>query len=251
MILVDSRSGRVEYGGREPQKEMLAFIQRAGVKAAISSLEFGDACFEGNGPQGRIMIGVERKTVSDMLSCIEDSRYSAHQRPGMHQMYQQSILIIEGVWKPDVHTGYLMELINTLTWRPVRHKTQMARYNTLFRYLLSVQLSGVAVIWSRDMEQTAFNICETYHWFQKPWDQHTSLLEMQKLNLPALNGRPSLVQRWAGELDGVGVKHSQDALKIFKTPYDLARSDETEWVKLPGIGAKLALSIIKQIHGKE
>ena len=74
---------------------------------------------------------------------------------------------------------------------------------------------------------------------------------MQKLNIPALNGRPSLLQRWAAELDGVGVKHSQDATKIFKTPYDLARSDETQWINLPGIGAKLARSIIRQIHGDE
>lgn len=251
MILVDNKSGRVEPGCRDAQKEILANIHRAGVKAQLSPLEFGDACFEGNGPQGKIAVGVERKTIGDMLNCIDDARYSAHQRPGMMAMYQKSILMIEGVWKPDVATGYLMECFNTLAWRPYKQRTQMVRYNKLFRYLLTVQFSGVTVIWSRDIEQTAYNICEIFHWFQKPWEQHTSLLEMQKLNIPALNGRPTLLQRWAAELDGVGVKHSLDALKIFKTPYDLAKSEETDWITLPGIGAKLARSIIRQIQGDE
>ena len=251
MILVDHRSGRVTAGGREPQKELLAHIHRVGVKAELTSLEFGDACFEGNGPQGKIAIGVERKTIGDMLNCIDDARYAGHQRPGMMEMYQKSILVIEGVWKPDMQSGYLMELASSLSWRPFRQRNYMVRYSKLFRYLLTIQFSGVSVIWCRDLEQTAYDICEIFHWFQKPWNQHTSLLEMQKLNIPALNGKPPLVQRWAAEIDGVGVKHSQDAMKIFKTPYDLARSDETEWITLPGVGSKLAMSIVRQIHGKD
>lgn len=74
---------------------------------------------------------------------------------------------------------------------------------------------------------------------------------MHKLNIPSLTGRPTLLQRWAAELDGIGVKHSQGALKIFKTPYELASSDESDWIKVPGIGAKLARSVIKQIQGDE
>lgn len=217
----------------------------------MGQLEYGDAAFEGNGPSGRMMIGVERKTIGDLLNCIDDARYSAHQRPGMLAMYQKSMMIIEGTWKPDIQTGYLMECVAQMTWRPFRQRTQMVRYNKLFRYLLTVQFSGVAVIWSRDLEQTAFNICEIYHWFAKPWDQHTSLLEMQKLNIPSLNGRPPLVQRWAAELDGVGVKHSGEALKVFKTPYELAKSDETQWISMPGVGVKLARSVVRQIHGDE
>jgi ERCC4-type nuclease len=158
--------------------------------------------------------------------------------------------MIEGVWKPDVQSGYLMELINTLTWRPFRQRSQMVRYNKLFRYLLTVQFSGVTVIWSRDIEQTAYNITEIFHWFQKPWEQHQSLLELQKLNIPSLTGEPSLVRKWAADLDGVGVKHSMDAEKLFPTASDLAKADEMDWIQIPGIGAKTARSIVRQIHEK-
>jgi ERCC4-type nuclease len=242
MILVDSRVG---------SRELVPFIQRLGVKVQMEHLEYGDACFEGNGPQGRICVGVERKTLSDLLNCIDDARYSAHQRPGMMAMYQSNILMLEGVWKQDSVTGYLMECIRTLEWRPYRYRTQMVRYNKLFRYLLSLQIAGTIVITTRDLEHTAFNICECFAYFAKKWDDHTSLLETQKLNMPSLTGRPTLVRRWASELDGVGVKFGMQAERIFKTAYDLSQSDESDWMKIEGIGAKLARGIIHQIHNTE
>lgn len=240
--MVDSRTG---------SKEALPYLQRIGAKCQLTHLEFGDFCFEGNGPDGRIAVGIERKSLSDALNCIDDARYSAHQRPGMLAMYQKSILMIEGVWKPDSVTGYLMHCVRTLTWEPLQYRVQMTRYSKLFRYLLSLQLAGTTVIQSRDMEHTAYNVAECFHYFQKKWTDHTSLMEVQKLNIPSLTGRPSLVRRWASDLEGVGVVHSQEAERLFRTPWELAQSDERDWITIPGVGAKLAKSIIRQIHEKE
>lgn len=240
MILVDSRVG---------SRELLPYIQRQRIQSQICQLEFGDACFEGNGPNGKMTVGVERKTLGDMLNCIDDARYSAHQRPGMMAMYQKSILVIEGVWKPDFNNHYLLECVGMLNWRPYRYRQRMVSYSKLFRYLLTVQFSGVNVIYSRDMEATAYNICECYHYFQKKWEDHTSLLEMQKLNIPSLTGKPSLVQRWAAQLEGVGVKLSGEAIKEFKTAHDLANSDEQDWMRIPQVGAKLAKKIYREIRG--
>lgn len=242
MILIDSRVG---------SKELLPHVHLSGCRAELSTLEFGDACFEGNGPSGKVLIGIERKTLGDMLNCIDDARYSAHQRPGMQSMYQRSILMVEGVWKPDRASGYIMTCIHALTWTPYRYRSTMVRYSKLFRYLLTVQMTGTVVIITRDMEHTAYNICECFHYFQKKWEDHTSLLEVQKLNIPDLRGKPSLVRRWASDLEGIGVKNSMEAEKIFATPYDLARSDETDWIRIPGVGAKLAKKIIREIHGNE
>lgn len=239
MILVDSRVG---------SRELLPFIQRVGPRCELATLEYGDAAFEGNGPRGRMGIGVERKTLGDALNCIDDSRYAAHQRPGMLAMFDKNILMVEGVWKPDSASGYLMECVATLTWRPLRYRMQMTRYSKLFRYLLSIQLAGTVVIITRDMEHTAYNICECYSYFQKKWDDHTSLLETQKLNMPSLTGKPSLVRRWASDLEGVGVKYSMEAERIFKTAWELARANESDWLTIPGIGVRTAKSIIKQIH---
>lgn len=240
VILVDNRTG---------SKELLPYIRAAKVQCELAQLEFGDACFEGNGPEGRILVGVERKTLGDMLNCIDDARYAAHQRPGMLSMYNRSILMIEGEWKPDLHSGYMMWLAGHMTWKPFSYRSRYVAYSKLFRYLMSIQMSGVIVMQTRDLEHTAFNICECCYYFGKKWADHTALQEMQKFNLPDLNGRPSLVRRWAAALDGVGVKHSLVADKTFKTPLELAQSDELDWVRIPGIGVKLAKSIVRSIHG--
>lgn len=229
--------------------DLLPYVQALKVKAEKSQLPYGDACWEGNGPKGRIAIGVERKRLSDILNCIDDARYSAHQKPGMKQLYGVNILIIEGVWKPDSATGYLMECVSSLTWRPYRYRSQMTRYSKLFRYLLSVQLTGTIVIITRDIEHTAFNIVEMYHYFQKKWEDHTSLLEVQKIAIPDMNSRPSLVRRWASDLDGIGVKMSQDAEKLFKTPIALATADEIQWMKIKGISHGIASKVVKSIQG--
>lgn len=228
---------------------MLPYIQRLRINSQIAELEFGDFAFEGNGPTGKIGIGIERKALGDMLNCIDDSRYAGHQRPGMMAMYNTSILIVEGVWKPDFTSHYLMECVAQLTWRPYKYRQRMVSYSKLFRYLLSVQFSGVTVIYSRDMESTAYNVCECYHYFQKRWEDHTSLLETQRHNIPSLTGKPSLVRRWSNELEGVGVKGSMEADKIFKSAYDLANAGEEDLMKVHQIGPKLAKKIYREIRG--
>ncbi len=214
------------------------------------TLEFADAAFEGNGPHGRIMIGIERKTLHDMLACIDDARYSAHQKPGMAQMYAKSFLLVEGMWKPHDPEGWLMEGFQGGTsWGLCRYRSQRTLYSKLYRYLLSVSLSGVIITFSRDLVQTAWNICEIYQYFQKRWDNHTALIQTQTLNIPDFNRKPSLVRRWAAELEGIGVKYSMEAERMFKRPIALANSDEMDWLSLKGVGPKTALGIIREIRG--
>lgn len=241
MILVDSRIGSVE---------LLPHIKRLGVPTEKASLPFGDIAFEGQGREGTIAVGVERKTLHDMLNCIDDARYNGHQRLGMAEYYQVNFLLIEGLWKPHDPHGTLMEGFKGGTsWAECRYRSSRVMYAKLRRYLFSVSLSGVHVLYTRDLVQTAFDICECWHYFQKPWRSHTSLLEMQKLNLPTLNGKPSLVRKWAADIDGIGVKHSQDAEQLFRKPVALANSEETDWLRIPGIGVKSAQSIVRQIMG--
>lgn len=247
MILVDSRAGDTRQ--RNYQMEWMIHIQKLGIKAQMAELQYGDSCFEGKGPDGPIMIGIERKSLSDFLNCIDDSRYAAHQKPGLSAMYARDFLILEGTWKPDSSSGYLMELIGTLAWRPYKYRTQMVRYSKLFRYLLSVQLSGTLVIQTRNIEETAYNTVEIYHYFQKQWDDHTALLSTQKINIPDLKIKPSLVRRWAAEIDGIGVKGSMEAENYFKNPIELAQADEQDWLRLSGIGVKTARAIVKSIRG--
>lgn len=246
MIQVDSRVG---------SKELLPIIQRLGVPCETVTLPYGDAAFEGNGPDGPITLGVERKTLHDMLNCIEDARYTAHQLVGMTKLYSKSFLILEGLWERGTPgsalDGLLIQGFNHgASWGPLQQAGRRTPlYSKLYRYLISVQLSGVMITYSSNITQTACQIVEIQQYFQKKWREHTALRECQKLAIPSLSGRPSLCKRWANELTDVGVVHGEDAERLFHTGINLAQADETEWMTIPGIGVKTARQIVREIRG--
>lgn len=232
--------------------ELLDTINKIGVKAEKHVLPYGDYAFEGNGPSGRMFIGIERKKLHDMLSCVDDSRYSAHQKIGMAQYYKRSYLMVEGVWKPHDQTGHLMEGFNAgKSFGYCKQRSQPVMYHKLYRYLLSVGNSGVQIDYTRDPYHTAFNICECYHYYQKKWDSHTSMLETQKLNIPSLSGKPSLARRWAAEVEGLGVKLSMAAASVFRTGYDLAHADEFDWMEVDGVTSRMARASVREIRGQK
>lgn len=243
MILIDQRIG---------SKELLPLTTRLGVKSELGDLEFGDVAFEGHGPKGTISVGIERKTLHDLLNCIDDSRLSGHQLIGLKQMYDVRVLMVEGHWKPHDPQGLMMEGFNNgCSWGYVSHRSQRTMYAKAYRYLISVSLSGVIVTHTRDLFHSAFNICEWFHYFQKPWGGHTSLQELQKINIPTLQSKPSLTRKWATDLEGIGVKLGAEAEKVFKRPITLANADELEWLRVPGVGVKTAQSIVKEIWGNK
>lgn len=252
MILVDYKKGGGKDKDRNIPQEFVRHIKSLRVDAEIADLEFGDFAFEGNGPLGTITVGIERKTLHDMLACIDDARYTGHQRIGMKNTYTISGLILEGHWKPHDPQGLLMEGFNGgMSWGYCQFGRQRTMYAKLYRYLLSVALSGVIVTYSRDIFHTAFNVVEWYHYFAKPWTGHTSLQEMQKIAIPTLGAKPTLVRRWAAALDGIGTKMSADAANVFKTPLALANADETEWLRVPGVGVKTAQQIVREVWGQK
>lgn len=246
MIYIDCKGDKPD---NHPGKDLIAHVNRLGIKCEQSDLQYGDVAFEGNGPNGSIAIGIERKTLHDMLNCIDDARYNG-QRVGMKQVYTLSVLMLEGHWKPHDPGGILMEgFSGGISWGYCRYRSQRTMYAKLKRYLISVGLAGVIVDYSRDLFNTAYNIHEWYHYFQKKWGDHTSMREEPRIAIPAMNLRASLTRKWATDIEGVGLKLGEQAERIFSTPIKLATADEMQWLRIPGIGVPTAQSIVKQIWG--
>lgn len=246
MILLDSRDGNPKDLGASIQ--MVSTIRRMGVPCDRARIEYGDVCFEGHGPTGIILIGMERKTIHDMLHCIDDARYNM-QRLGMREMYAKSFLLIEGRWKCHDESGMLMADYGNGSWSYCKYRSKPVMFAKLHNYLLSVAHSGVIITYPQDLTQTCAHVVQCFNYHQKKWTDHTSLLEKQVLNIPTLHGAPTLTRRWAAELEGVGVKYSQEAERLFKRPIKLATSDEMDWLKIDGIGVATAQKIVKEIGG--
>ena len=144
--------------------------------------------------------------------------------------------------------GFMMESKDGIKWWLCRPHGMPVKYSKLRRYLISIRYSGMYVIFTRNLWHTAYDICEEYWYHQK--GDHTSLLEVPKLAIPQMNFRPSLTRMWANDINGIGVKLGMDAERLFKKPKILANADESEWMRIPGIGAKTALDIVGQINGR-
>lgn len=233
-------------------QEFRDIIRRIGVPCddyPLSVMPFGDACFSGNGPDGPISVGIERKKLADLLQCIDDSRLSAHQMVGMRDTFQKCYLMIEGVFKPH-ENGTLMAGYENgkLSWAPFSYRSQRVMYSKLRRYLFSVSHAGFDVIFTRDIFQSCYDVVEAYHYWQKDYKKHTSMLELQKFAIPTLKGKPPLVRRWAFDIESVGIKHSEEAEKYFRTPIALATADEAQWIQA-GMGVATAQKIVREIQG--
>lgn len=257
MILIDAN---------EPY-ELLSLIARQGLPCQKQPLDSADVAFEGYGPHGMTLIGVERKKIQDALDCIETGRLGGFQLPKMRQMYTFRFIILEGVWRPDIQHGFLQQEIvkpdGKVWWSDQRRGGKREMYAKLRRFTFSLMMAGAYVIPTRDIMHTAYDVCELYHWFQKPWDKHTSMNTLYTgqawdrtpmhsedlMMIPTIDRRPSLVRRWAASLDGIGVKLSADAERVFRNPRDLALADEADWMNVVGVGLRTAADIVRQITG--
>lgn len=241
MIVVDDRIGSIE---------LRPLIIQQGVECDKYHFPYGDAIFQGNGPTGPISIAFERKKLSDIFNCIKDGRYSGHQAIGLHNYYDLAFFILEGNWRPSkngwILEGYEDELGRT-HWKYFNNRK--IPYGVLQNAMTSIAMSGVVTTYSLDINHTVRNIISTFKYFQKKWNDHDMLKKFHRLNIPTLQEKPSLVQEWASKLEGIGVKKNEAARLVFKSGYDLATADETDWMRVDGVTPRLARSIIKEIHG--
>lgn len=236
VILVDRRVGSVE---------LAPYLRNLGMTVQIETLSAGDVCFEGKGPEGNIMVGVERKRTNDILSCIDDGRFSGFQQPGMMEDYHRRLLIVEGLWKPSA-TGLILEY-KAGTWIPIGGRRVL--YDKLFGFLLSVQqVAGTVYVRSGDIQETAYQIKVIYQWFQKEWGNHTSMSQPQNIIVPSFE-KPSFERKFACLIDGIGVKRSKEVVDHFKNVPNMVHAEEQDWMKISRIGVPTAIKIVRQIRG--
>jgi ERCC4-type nuclease len=202
------------------------------------------------------MVGFERKTLYDMLDCIDTKRLTAYQIPGMKKLYGiHRFIIFEALWRSD-EQGLLMEGFNHgYSWKWARIGWGLDKkpvmYSKLFRFLISIQLAGTTIIPSHSVQDTARCVVEYFHYFQKPWKAHRSQREIQVPIIPSLDPDISLVRRWAHSIQGVGLEFSSEAEKLFNSGLELAQSTEEEWDSIEGIGPATAKDIVRQIEGRK
>lgn len=243
MMLVDDRTG---------SGDLVPHLKRLGVRAELCRLEFGDVAFVGNGPSGSVVhTGVEVKTVTDVLNCINDGRFAAHQLPGLLQTYDQVWLLVEGRWRPSQEG--LLELYRKGFWgRSFQNRTTPFMYKTLDSWLMTMEIkAGIRYRKVDDRAEAVRFLACLYHWWtSKEYDQHRAHLALRN-NVPAAQFRkPSLIRNIAAQLPGVGWDRSKACEQHFDSVRQMICAGPQDWAKVPGIGKTIAKRLYDALSGK-
>lgn len=263
MLLIDDRESDREL--------LLPILTRLGLNADVTRLEFGDACFLGNGIDSHgspceVTVGIERKRLDnaseDLLSSMTDRRLSGHQLRGLTQCYDHCFLLIEGMWRCG-SSGALEVYRNKADgWQPLyrRGRGDAVSWRALMSYLTTLELRSleqfgraVHIRYASTREQTAAHYAQLYYWFtEKQWKEHSSCDQVyakgreQYRDLPGgasnlvPNGalrQPHFARLVAMQLPRIDSRERW-VLKHFKTAREMANADVSEWVNLKWVDKK-------------
>lgn len=234
MIVVDDRVGAVELARKLPG-------------AVVRRLEYADFWFPGRGPAGSsVSIGIERKTVDDLVNSIVSGRLSTHQLPGMLQHYDYCYLLVEGYWRPSPATG-LLEVMRR-GWVPYNTGGRTYRAALVSNYLNSLSLVlGVHVYKTLSDNESCHWLKSLYAWWNnKKWDEHRAHLAIRK---PEVEGflPPSLIEMVCACLPGVGPKRARSVASRFSNVRELCAAVPDDFMAIDGIGKKTANGIVEAL----
>ena len=235
MILVDDRIGSVELAPLLSAPNM------------ICRLDYADFAWSGDGPNGPIDVGVERKGLMDLLQSMTTGRLSGHQLVGLTNRYDWVYLLVEGVWRPDRHSGILQRIGGKGKWIAAAQGSRRFMARDVYNFLNTIQIMcGVVVVQTSNQWETARWLDSNYGWWQKGWKKHKSHLQFQKPIVHAHLTKPNLVTRIASQFDGIGWDKARSIGKEFDQVGNFLFASKEDLRKVPGIGTKLAQSIVRQ-----
>jgi ERCC4-type nuclease len=234
MILIDDRQGSVELR------------RDISTPSVICRLDYADFAFAGEGPDGAVSIGVERKTLLDLLGSMSSGRLSGHQIAGMQDMYDFVYLLVEGVWKSERNTGALMQPSGK-SFKPVVLGTRrfMARELWAFLNNLSV-ICNVIVVRTANKADSGKWLDSVYGWWNKPWHRHKAHDMWHKPAERVRFVKPTLTERIWAQFDGISQDRAKALAKKFPRIGDVIFTDPEDLMQVEGIGKKIAQSIIQQ-----
>lgn len=249
MLLVDRRVG---------SKELLAPLRHAGLEAELVELEFADVAFSGKGAAGvSLDIGVELKTLNDIVGSLRSGRLAGHQLPGLRSKFDHAWLCVEGLWRTNDAGMVVTYQGKSRGWVPLHGKM---RASELEKQVLTLELcGGLHVRYTNSRADTVRFIHNLYRWFtDQRMDQHTSHL--------AVHQQPTLVpisefRQAVCRFPGIGVKASKAVADHFGNSLRLAASAPlSEWAgiavvdeasgKSRRLGEKTAERIVRFCEGR-
>jgi len=254
MILIDDRKGSKEF---YPKLSKLTTCE-------LSRLEFADFAFIGNGRGNKTYsIGVERKTIPDFIDSMHSGRLSGHQLSGLLKHYDIVYILLEGIWKEAPLTNKLIRFDKkrkgpvdldfsgkAVTSRQINNFANSITINAALEYNCTV------LFWrTPNQSQSVSWLRDTYLWWQKDFNKHSSHKQLQKPKEPRRAGllnfqKPSTLQMMLMGVPDLGEKKSKVLSERFKTMQELVTAPVEDIAELHGFSKASAVKLLNVLmHG--
>lgn len=244
--------------------------------ACLCTLDSADVCFTGNGSDGPVLIGIELKSIPDLLSSASSGRLQATQIPAMLAQYSISYLLYYGEYRASSDETNNLQLLYGKQWRTYKHNNQSSRplpLSYLESLLLTLSALGIRIKHVPNYSTAAQWIHILYSWWQKPWDKHKGmrtfdaakeLTEAEYIKISTGDTRQTAIMpgihadkrkyqcaKTAASLPGIRFERAVALAEHFNgSILDMlnALKDGTEeWEKVPGIGRVIAGAVEKVV----
>lgn len=236
-VLVDDRAGSGDLVNLAPLKG----------HASLTRMDSGDVMVIGNGPDDSpMLVGVEVKSVFDLLSSISTGRLAGKQIPGMLGDYDVSWLVSYGWYKCG--TRGELRVRRKGKWVAMDQGGRSLPYSYLEGFLLTVAALGIKVkhVYGNKGDLARW-LGVLAAWWGKQWQDHGSLKAFDQSGqpglLPTLNSGTALRARVAATLPGVGYKRAIAVAHHFPSVRAMMLAGPKEWMEVPGVGKTIAKTV--------
>lgn len=211
-------------------------------------LDGADVALIGNGPDGPLMVGVEVKSIFDLISSMNTGRLQGTQVPALMK-YDERWLLYYGSYRPG--RGGTLEVYRKGTWRRHRIGNRDVPYGYVESFLLNLVVTGINVKHAFNEEEAVEWIACLHRWWSKPWTKHKGLRTLDRSKqsslLPSMDAETKLRVKVASQLPGVGFERALAAAQYFPTVEAMINARVEEWAAIPGIGRVIAKAIRQAI----
>lgn len=248
-ILIDNRAGSGDLIAYPPLN----------AHGELCRLSAGDVAITGNGPRGTVRVGVEVKSITDLISSFSNGRLQDTQIPGMQKEYDVLWLLYYGVYRPSPVDGSLEILRGKRGWQTYQIGARAVPYGYVESFLLTLTAVGVHVKRVQHLRKDeALAECAEWigvlaRWWSKPWAKHRGMHAFDfsgamSLGMPGVDAHTHMLARFAMQLSGVGYDRALAVARHFQSIIDMVAADESEWAKIPGIGKVIAGSAVSEMR---
>lgn len=238
--------------------------------ASVVPLTSADVAFCGVGPgDSPIMIGIEVKSISDLVSSLKDGRlqaphYDAGQLSTMAHTYTHYWLAYYGEHRPCPDTG----ILQTLRYDPRSKRKEWSNYlyndaepihySFVYRFLASPSFLSLRCNLARfhDLKEIAYWIGHIlYPEWTKEWRKHSSLNVVNRSSdIPDFTPADMDERQYARLKTaisfmgcGMGYVRALAAAKHFTSIKEMINASAEEWRKIEGIGKTVSKAVVDYV----